>query len=229
MCLICDQRTMYINRDLPSECLVNTVVLRRRGKILITSYNMRNPHKMVINYVCKIVCRISIRFDQDQILHLFIVDCDITVNNIVEGCSSLCRHIETDNMRFSRIQTTLNLFFGKVETSLIIDGDLLACNCTFHTLQFFLAAEAVVCISLLNKLFCIFQVHACCLTLTLYIRTESAVFIRSLIMDKSGFLKGTVNNIYGSLHITFLVCIFNTKDKISAFMFCDQISIKSCS
>ena len=190
---------------------------------------MCDSHKVVINNVCEVVCGISVGFNQDQIFHLLIVDCDIAVNNIVECCSSLCRHIETDNMRFSRIQTTLNLFFGKVETSLIIDGDLLACNCTFHTLQFFLAAEAVVCISLLNKLFCIFQVHACCLTLTLYIRTESAVFIRSLIMDKSGFLKGTVNNIYSSLHITFLVCIFNTKDKISAFMFCDQISIKSCS
>ena len=190
---------------------------------------MCDSHKVVINNVCEVVCGISVGFNQDQIFHLLIVDCDIAVNNIVECCSSLCRHIETDNMRLTCIQTALNLFFGKVKTSLVVDGDLLTCNCTFHALQLFLATEAVVCISLLDKLFRIFQVHTGCLTLALYIRTETAVFIRSLIMEKSGFLKGTVNDIYCSLHITFLVCIFNTEDKISAFMFCDQISIKSCS
>ena len=190
---------------------------------------MCDSHKVIINYICEVVGRITVRFDQDQIIHLLIVNGDISVNNIMECSGSLYWHIKADNMRLTCIQTALNLFLGKMETSLVINRDLLTCNSTFHAFQFFLAAEAVICISLLNKLFGIFQIHACCLTLALYIRAKSAILVRSLIMEKSCFLKSTVDDIYSSLHITFLVCIFNTEDKISAFMFCDQISIKSCS
>ena len=49
MCLICDQRAMYVNRDIPAKCLVDAVIFRRRGKILVTSYYMRDSHKVVIN------------------------------------------------------------------------------------------------------------------------------------------------------------------------------------
>ena len=44
VCLICDQRTMYINRDIPSESFVDTVVFRSWGKILVTSYYVCDLH-----------------------------------------------------------------------------------------------------------------------------------------------------------------------------------------
>ena len=34
-------------------------------------------------------------------------------------------------------------------------------------------------------------------------------------MEKSCFCKSTVDNIYSAFYVTFLVCIFNTEDKIS--------------
>ena len=52
---------------------------------------------------------------------------------------------------------------------------------------------------------------------------------KSTLLKSLNRMNDLVEDIYSSLHITFLVCIFNTEDKISAFMFCDQISIKSCS
>ena len=42
-------------------------------------------------------------------------------------------------------------------------------------------------------------------------------------MEKSCFCKSTVDNIYSAFYVTFLVCIFNTEDEISAFMFCNKV------
>ena len=64
MVLIRDQRTVYINRNLPSKCLIQTVVFRCRGKIFISADNVRDSHQMVIDHVRKIVSRESIGFDQ---------------------------------------------------------------------------------------------------------------------------------------------------------------------
>ena len=44
-------------------------------------------------------------------------------------------------------------------------------------------------------------------------------------MGKSCFCKGIINNVDGSLYETLLVCIFYAQQKISAFMFCDQVGI----
>ena len=226
MLLISDQWTVNIYRDFPSECFVDTVVFRCGRKILISSDNVSDSHQMVIYNVCKVVGRVSVRLDQDQVFHFFVVYCDVSVNHIVESSSSLCRHIETDNMRFACIQTSLYFFFGKVQTSLVIDGDLLACNYTFHRFQFLRTAEAVVSITLLNKLLCIFEIDSGCLSLTLYIWSDTTVLVRSFIMNKSGVFHGTVDDVYGSLYITLLVCILDSKDKISVFMFCNQVCVQ---
>ena len=125
---------MYVNRDIPAKCLVDAVIFRRRGKILVTSYYMRDSHKVVIYNVCKVIGWVSIGFDQDQILKLFVVYCNVSVNNIMEGSSSLCRHVKTNYVRLTSIQAALNLLPGKLQTAFVIDGYLLACNNTLHAL-----------------------------------------------------------------------------------------------
>ena len=226
MFFVCDQRTMNVYRNLPSECFVDTVVFRCRRKILISSDNVSDSHQMVIYNVCKVVGRVSVRLDQNQVFHFFVVYCDVSVNYIVESSGSLCRHIETDNMRFACIQTSLYFFFGKVQTSLVIDGDLLACNDTFHGFQFLRTAEAVVSITLFNKLLCIFEIDSGCLSLTLYVRTYAAVLVRTFIVKKSCTCHGTIDDIYSSFYITLLVCILDSKDKVSIFMFCNQVCVQ---
>ena len=42
--LIGDQRTVYIDRDLPAEGIVQTVILRRGGQILVSAHDMGNTH-----------------------------------------------------------------------------------------------------------------------------------------------------------------------------------------
>ena len=228
MLFVCDQRTVYIDRNIPSECFVNTVVFRCRRKILVSSDYMCDSHKVVVYNVCKIVSRVSVGFDQDQILHLLVIYSDITIDNIMESGGSFCRHVETDNMRFACIKTLLHFFFGQVQTSLVIDGNFLTCNNTFHGFQFFRSAEAIISISLLDKLFCIFQIKAGCLSLTLYIWSDTTVLVRSFIMNKSGVFHGTVDDIDCTFHITLLVGILNTEDKISVLVFCNKICIECC-
>ena len=45
-------------------------------------------------------------------------------------------------------------------------------------------------------------------------------------MNKACLFKGAVNNIYSAFHITLLIRILNTQDKISIFMLCHQKSIQ---
>ncbi len=98
----------------------------------------------------------------------------------------------------------------------------------FQRFQTFFVTKAVVSIPLFDQLFCIFQIKSLCIPFTLHIRSYSAIFIRTLIVNQPGLFQCTINDIQCTLYKTFLVCIFNPEDKISIFMFCDQISIQRC-
>ena len=124
MCLVCDQRTMNVYRHLPSKGIIKSVILRRRGKVFISTYNVCNSHQMVINNIRKIVSRISVRFDKDQILQLIIRNRNISINVIFESCCSFCRHIKTDNVRLTCIQICLYFFFAQSQAVFIIDNNL---------------------------------------------------------------------------------------------------------
>ena len=86
---------------------------------------MGNAHKMIVYYVCKVVGRITIRFDQYHIIQFRVIYSDISVDLVMEGGSSLSRVILTDNKWLSSSQICLDFLFGKVQTVLIIGHDLL--------------------------------------------------------------------------------------------------------
>ena len=48
-------------------------------------------------------------------------------------------------------------------------------------------------------------------------------------MDQAGLCQCTVDDSLSTLNVALLVCILNTENEISAFMFCDQVCVKSCS
>ena len=146
----------------------------------------------------------------------------------MEGGRSLRRHVKADNMRFSRRQPPLHFFLGKMKAAFVINGNFLAGYYALHGLQLFRPAEAVIGVSLLDQFFGVFQIKAGRLTLALYIGAYSSVLIRAFVMEQTGLLQSTVDDLYCSLHISFLICIFNSKNKISALMFGDQICVQCC-
>ena len=130
-------------------------------------------------------------------------------------------------MRFSRRKLCFHLFPAKMQAVLIIDRDLFAVlsHAGFQGIQALFCTEAVIGISLLDQLFCIVQINTLGISLTLDIRAVSAIFVRSLVMDKSCFSQCAVNDLQRAVHKTFLVCILNTEHKASVLMLCDEISI----
>ncbi len=60
MLLVCNQRTVHIDRHLPPKGLVKPVVFRGRGKILVSPYHMGNAHQMVVHHIGKIVGGIAV-------------------------------------------------------------------------------------------------------------------------------------------------------------------------
>ena len=101
MILICDQRTMYINRDFPAKCLIQTIVLRRGCKVFIPAHNMCDLHQMIVDHIGKVIGRESVRLDQDHIVQLIIRNCNISVNLVMECGRSLSRDIQADHPRFA--------------------------------------------------------------------------------------------------------------------------------
>ena len=101
MLLVCDGRAVYIYRNFPAECIVETVVLRGGRKVLVSADNVCDLHQMVIHNVCEVVGWVSVGFDKDHIVELCVVYRDISVDLIVECCSSLFRVVLADNERLS--------------------------------------------------------------------------------------------------------------------------------
>ena len=101
MLLVCDGWAVYIDRNFPAECIVETIVLRGGGQVLVAADNVRDLHQMVIHNVCEVISWKSVGFDEDHIVKLRVVYCDISVDLIVEGGGSLFRVVLADNERHS--------------------------------------------------------------------------------------------------------------------------------
>ena len=99
MVFIRNQRAVHIDRHFPAECVVNAVVLRRRGEVLISAHDMGDAHQMVVHHICKIVGRVTVGFDQDHVVELGIIHGNVPVYLIVERRGSFRRHVETNDIR----------------------------------------------------------------------------------------------------------------------------------
>ncbi len=112
---------------------------------------------------------------------------------------------------------------------LVIDYDL--CPSVFrHTAlqrgKPLFITEAVISVSLIDQLLRILKVQPGRVTLTLYIRTDSAVLIRTLVMYKPRLFQRMVDNLQSPFHKTLLIRVLYPEHEISVLMLCDQICIK---
>ena len=144
----------------------------------------------------------------------------------MECCATLSGIILPNHIRHSCRQICLNLLFRQVKTMLVISHNLLPIHRCLQRIQTLLCTKAVICLPFFNQFLCIFQINSGRLTLTLNIRTNSSVFVWSLIVYQTSLFQCPVNNLCGSLHITLLVCVLNSQEKIPVIMFCNQISIQ---
>ena len=107
--LIGDQRTMYVLRYLPAEGLIETVVLRAGGQVLVAAHHMGNAHQVVIDNIGKVVRRIAVRLDQHHIIELCVVHGHITVELVMEGGGSLGGVVLANDIGHAAVQLLLHL------------------------------------------------------------------------------------------------------------------------
>ena len=93
---------------------------------------------------------------------------------------------------------------------LVIYIDFFSCNNLCQTCQSFLVTETIISLTFLDQLFCIFQINAAGLTLALHIGAKAAILVRTFIMDQTGLLERSVNDLNSALYQTLLIGIFNS-------------------
>ena len=91
-----------------------------------------------------------------------------------------------DDVRFAGCQIGLYFLFGKTKAVFVVDRDFFSAYVTLALAQALCVTEAVISVTLLYQLFCVFQVQTCCITLALYVRAAAAVFVRSLVVYQAG-------------------------------------------
>ena len=217
-----------ICRNFPTESLVKQVVLRSRCKILVSSYNVCDAHKVIVNNVCKVICRHSVCLYKYLIVKSSAVNCDIAVKLIMESNLALQRDLLSDNVRYACIKLCLYLLSRKITAVSVIHRSDTACLLnSFQLFKSFLVAEAVVSLALFNKLLSIFLEHTH--SFRLDIRTDRTAYIRTFVPVESALFKSFVNYLSSALYITSLIRILYSEDKISAVLLCDKVCEQRCS
>ena len=218
--LIGDQRQVDIYRHLPAEGIIQAHILRGGRQILVAPHHMGDIHSMVIHHIGKIVGGETVRLNQDHIVQLAILHCDITIQLIVKSGSSLIGDILADHKRLACIQIRLHFLSRKSQAVLVVDADLLALHhLGFQRGQTLSVAKAVVSLPLVDEFFGIFHIDAGLHALTLHIRAVTAVLIRTFIVDQPCLCHGAIDDLYSAVHKTFLVRVLNAKHEISSRMF----------
>ena len=122
----------------------------------------------------------------------------------------------------------LHLFFRQREAVLVILHDDFAVHGLFQRIQTRLVAEAVVGLALLDELLRVLHINARAHALTLHIGAVALVLVRSLIVQKTGFLERAVNNLGRSLDKSALVGVLDAENEGTVRVLGNEIRIECC-
>ena len=117
---------------------------------------MSDAHKMIVDDISEVVCRISVGLDQDHIVKLGIVYSYIAVYLVMKSRGSGIRIVLSDNIRHSGIKICLYLLFCKRQAVLVINVYLLTADSLSQAFKALFRTEAVICFSFIDELLCIF-------------------------------------------------------------------------
>ena len=195
-------------------------MLRCGGDELRSADDVGDTHEMVVDDVCKIVCRHPVPFDENLILKLIIVYRDVAVNNVMERRCARKRHLLTDNVWVACIKMRLDFFLGEVAAVAVI---ALVFTIFMRMLRI---AEAAVRKALLNELLRIFFVNF--LTLTLNVRAAVAADVRTFIRNYVSSIKSAFDEINSVRHKACTVRILNAENECAVICLSEKITIECC-
>ncbi len=194
-----------IGRLVPAERLIKKRILRSRSKVLISSYNVSNTHKVIINNVCEVICRHTVGLDKDLVIKLGAVNLYVTVELIVEGYLAVGDSLSYDiGLTLSEIfvylllreVTAVPVIHRSFALSLLLGSDLI---------ESFLIAEAIIGLALFHELLSVLLEHTH--SFGLNIGTYGTAYIGALIPVEAYIPEGIIYHINSTLYIAFLIGI----------------------
>ena len=182
---------------------------------------MRDVHQMVVDDVCKIVCRIAVGFQKDLVLQLAVFNGNVAIYNVVESCGPLDRHLLADDIGRPGSQELVHLFLGKITAMAVVAAALLR---FMQRVQAFLGAETIVRLPFPDQLLRIGLIEI--LALALDIGAIISANIRALVVLQAHLVERPVDHIDCALHQTFLIGILNAQHKLAAHGLGNQIFVQ---
>ena len=147
-------------RMLPAKSSVHLNMERGRRNPFLSAHYMADFHQVVVNDVCQMICRKSVAFEQNRIRgNVLVFPCDVAQQVVMESCLSFKRHFETDYIRFSCVEVSLDFLWSEVTAvSVVARSHLVFGLDFFDSLQSLSIAEAVVSLAFVYELLCVFFV-----------------------------------------------------------------------
>ena len=216
-----NHRHMTKLRRLPAQCFVNQQLLRRIGKMLLSTQNMSHAHQMVIDNNSKVVGRHAVGFYDNKIIELVHIEGYVAMNQVMYGNRALYRNLHAHGIRLACSNTCLNLLSGQVAAGACIAERLLSGTLLFALcLKISSGAEAVVSLALFQQLVCIFFINI--KTLGLIVRATVAAYLRAFIpVDAEPFQAGQ-NLTYRVLLQAFSISVLDTQNQLAAHLMSKQ-------
>ncbi len=211
---------------LPAERLIKIPVDRRGWNPFFGAHDVADLHKMIVHHVRQMIGRVTVRFEQHQILKLTVIKRDIAPDDVVNSSRAFLRHHEADDVgRAFGIQAGA-FFCRKIAAVAIITGRLLVGFLLFtQRFQAFLGAVAAVRLALADQPVCplLVQVEP----FRLHIRAIFAANLWPLIPVDPQPAQAFGDQVDRILVIPFLVGIFDPQDKCAPVMAGKQ-PVKQC-
>ena len=113
------------HRHFPPEEPVQEHMFGRTRQPFLTTDDMGNLHKMVVDDVCKMVRWITVGFQQNLIVNLLSREFYIASDQISKFDLCTIRDFHPDNKRLSRRDTIMDLFLRQAKASAVVLGGLL--------------------------------------------------------------------------------------------------------
>ena len=205
----------------PAERVVHQIIFRGRGKIFAAADHVRDGHQVIVHHISKVIRRHSVALDQNAVFHVFKVHGNIPVHEIVIAARAVFGNVLADHVRHAACEFFLNLFFGKVQTVLVVTAVSVFVAQGFNP---FLVAETVVRPAEFNEFFRIFGIDI--LSLALHVRPVIPAHVRPFVVHNAGIFQGIVNDFHAAFHIALQIGVLDPQNKVAAALFGVQITVK---
>ena len=176
---------------------------------------------MVVDYVCEVVGRHSVGFDEYVVLKLPVFDGDFSENGVHIAAHALVGHFLPDDVRLPRRDFCGNLLLAQFQAVSVVTARAVHVG---QRLQPLLGAKTKICVPLLHKLQGV--LHVIVFALALHVRSELPADVGTFVVNQPRLLHGFEYVLHAALDKTLPVGVLYPQNKPPARLFGVKIRVK---